>query len=134
MTERIIRLRSIYRHVIKVSTFAPGVVRRVLCREGRSGNILWDFCSTQPGHRDEESYNTALELSTTKKSSRGSIVIYDPSLKNSRITPWLGFCSLYVSPYTISLHRKRCKYFKIHVATPSSLLEELANELYSDFI
>lgn len=63
------------------STLDPGVVMRGFCREGRSGNILCDFCNTHSGHRvGGASYNTALVLSTTKNASLASIMIYNPTL------------------------------------------------------
>lgn len=60
---------------------------RGFCREGRSGNILCDFCNTHSGHRvGGASYNTALVLSTTKNASLASIMIYNPTLITIQIT------------------------------------------------
>lgn len=97
-------------------TLDPGVVRRGLFREGRSGNILCDFCNTHSGHRAGASYNTALVLSTTKNASLASIMIYNPT--QITIDHFLRFFFLPPNTY-IAYPDRSVNILKSHVATPS---------------
>lgn len=91
---RILRLGVHTKEQLQQCTLDPGVVMRGFCREGRSGNILCDFCNTHSGHRvGGASYNTAFVLSTTKNASLASIMIYNPTLITIQITFLRGFCS-----------------------------------------
>lgn len=87
-----------------------------MCREGRSGNILWDFCNTHSGHRAGESYNTALVLSTIKNASLASIMIYNPTLIIG-----VHFLGVFFYPRIPIFHilDRSVNILKSHVATPS---------------
>lgn len=97
---------------------------RGFCREGRSGNILCDFCNTHSGHRvGGASYNTALVLSTTKNASLASIMIYNPTL----ITIdhfFKGFFSLPPNTY-ISYSDRNVNILKSGMQQLRSITEEI---------